>query len=546
MRYQFAEFEFDPERGLSRNGSPVDLEPRAQDLLRHLLENPGRVISRDELCEHLWDGRVISDAAISTQIRSVRKALDDDRERQRFVKTHPRRGFSFVGEIATDPLSSGADAPRPAQARRRGSAMVIASAFLVLAAAAVLWFGGVEPEDGLHKPRGPSIAVLPFENLSGDPTKDYLADAFNEELITDLSRIRDAFVISRSTSFTYRGKEVGAAELATDLGVRYVLEGSIRIDGEQVRVNAQLIDGKTDSHIWSERYDRDLSALFDLQGNVTGQISSVLRAELRKAESDRQDPNLSRDAWDYALRGNVLLYNHQSISDYQQAHDLLSQAVELDPEISSAWGGLAFVHLVANFATVPGITNPDSARLSLEAALKATQADPMNAEPYWLVGAGYVRTGRPELGMPACDTAMDLYPNMDCGYVCAGLVHLALDEPDKAIPFFQYALELNPRFRPFTKEKYLGLAYIQTGQDDLAVAALERALALVPNDTFANLAMTSALALGGRSDMARQILDQHFQSTGKPRPSLTALQSDLTWMGPRTTRMLDGLRKAGL
>ncbi|CUK01990.1 Transcriptional activator CadC [Ruegeria denitrificans] len=563
MRYRFDRFTFDPSRGLFRDDEAIPLEPRALDLLHYFLNENERIISREELCDALWDGKIVSDAAISTQIRSIRKALHDDREQQRFIKTYPRRGFSFVAPVKVDEAPQTLEdriaisrAERPASGDNRagrtaipaglGRYTAIAAAIALAIVAYVFWQDSSSEVAGVAKPPGPSIAVLPFDNLSGDESKTYLADAFTEDLITDLSRIRDAFVISRSTSFTYRDKNVGASQVAADLGVRYVLEGSVRLEGDRVRVNAQLIDGENDSHLWSERYDRPVADLFELQGNVTGQIASVLRAELRKADLDRQDPELMDNAWDYALRGNVLLYNHQSVTDYQEAYALLTKATELDPGIASAWGGLAFVHLVGSLANVPGVSRADSAQLSLETALKATQADPMNAEPYWLVGAGYARMGQPELGMPACRTAMDLNPNLDCGYVCAGLVHMASDEPEKAIPYFEYALELNPRFRPFTKEKYLGLAHIQSNQNDLAIAALERALATAPQDSFANLAMASALALDGRVEAASELLDRYFSGTGASRPSVESLRSSLGWMGAGTEDMLRGLSEAGL
>ena len=147
------------------------------------------------------------------------------------------------------------------------------------------------------------LSSCPFDNLSADASKDYIADAFTEDLITDLSRIRDAFVISRSTSFTYRGKDVDAASVARDLGVRYVLEGSLSINGATARINARLVDGATNSQLWSDRYERDIAEVFDVQDNVTGRIASVLRAELRKADNERQGPEIEKDAWDYALRG---------------------------------------------------------------------------------------------------------------------------------------------------------------------------------------------------------------------------------------------------
>jgi TolB-like protein/DNA-binding winged helix-turn-helix (wHTH) protein/Tfp pilus assembly protein PilF len=565
LSFRFGDFHFDQDRGLTKGGQPVILEPRASDLLGFLLENPGRLVTRDELCEQIWDGKAISDAAISTQIRAVRKALGDDRAQQKFIKTHPRRGVRFVAAVerseseqmpshaaADDPVAAGNETSRrapsllAAPSRRRSLAMAVAALFLVvIATVGLVRFVGNTGE-GAVQDRDLSIIVLPFDNLSGDASKDYLVDAFTEDLITDLSRIRDAFVISRSTSFTYRDKEVDAAFVAADLGVRYVLEGSVSINGSKARINARLIDGATSSHLWSDRYEVGMAEVFGVQDNVTGRIASVLRAELRKADIERQHPEIAKDAWDYALRGNVLLYNHESVTDYQEAHRLLSKAVALDPGISSAWGGLAFVHFSASFTPIPGLTRPDSAQLSLDAALRATEADAMNAEPYWLVGAGYARTGQPELGMEACKTAIDLNPNMDCGHVCAGLVHMANGEPRDAIPYFQHALELNPRFRPFTKQKYLGLAYIQSGQDDLAIAALNRALAKARADGFANLALVSALALDGQETAARDALEQYRELSGAKLPTLALLRERLAWLGPDVERMLSGLRLAGL
>ena len=565
MAYRFADFVFDPDCGLSRSGKPVALEPLAAALLHYLIENRGRIVGRDELNDRLWDGRFVTDAALSTQVRGVRRALGDNRAQQRFIRTHPRRGISFVADVEPvdgvrdGPATAGTGAlneatasdettrPTRAEQRRARPLWMAAGALAVLGLVAVAVWTVYQPESaGTPPSRDLSLAVLPFENLSGDGAQDYLADAFTEDLITDLSRIRDAFIISRSTMFTYRGRDTGAAEVARELGVRYVLEGSLRITGDSVRINAQLIDGASNSHLWSERYDRSLADLFDLRDNVTGQIASVLRAELRVADTARQDPELSRDAWDYALRGNVILYNHETVADYQQAHALLTRAVTLDPSIASAWAGLAFVHYVASVASIPDLSQPDSADLSLEAALNAVEADPMNAEAWWLVGAGYARTGQPEKGMAACDTAIDLNPNMDCGYVCAALVHMALDEPERAVPHLTYALELNPLFRPFTKEKYLGLAYIQSGENGLAIEALNRALSMAPRDGFANLALAAALALDGQPEQARETLQRFIRDTGGSPQTIAALRSTLDWMGPQTERMLDALRELGL
>jgi len=576
MRYRFDGFIFDPESGLWRAGEAVPLEPQALALLHHLLKHHDRVVSREELNERLWGGRIVSEAALSTQIRTVRRALGDDRLRQAFIRTHPKRGFRFVapieiddgeiddGEIAPIEIDDGEAAPAAAPAPRRPPRRRLAVMAVGAAALGLLVLGGLGSLGGLggfdlFAARHPSpasvaeapelsIAVLPFDLLAGDESKRYLADAFTEDLITDLSRIRDAFVISRSTTFTYRGRTVDAATVARELGVRYVLEGSLRIEGEEVRINAQLIDGGTRRHLWADRYEQKLAELFDLQDNVTGRIASVLRAELRMADDRRQTPEATDDAWGLALKGNVILYNHESIADYRKAHALLSEAVARDPSIASAWAGLAFVHYVASFADIPGVSRPDSATLSFEAARKAVEADPMNAEPYWLLGAGYARHGQPERGMAACRTAMDLNPNMDCGHVCAGLVHMAMGEPEKAVPLFEYALRLNPRFRPFTKEKYLGLAHLQSGNSEAAIAALNRALAKAPEDAFAHLVLAAALALDGRDGEARATLNRYREETAGALPTIAALGERIGWLGPETTmaRLFEGLRTAGL
>jgi len=570
VQYRFADFVFDPETGLWRSGEQVPIEPLAHELLHHLLRSCDRIVTRDELERHLWHGRLVTDAAISTQIRTVRRALGDDRARQQFIRTHPRRGFRFATPVevvhetpaeragGAAPGETGAAPPEgalaallgraaaPLRQRRPAAAFLAVAGALLVAAALALWSGRDAPAPVVQTAPRLSVAVLPFEDLSADSSRDYLADAFTEDLVTDLSRIRDVFVISRSTTFTYRGKDVDAATVARELGVRYVLEGSLRVDGGRVRINAQLIDGTSNSHVWSSRYNPRLTELFDVQENVTGRIASVLRAELRVAENRRQGPRVTSDAWDHALQGNVILFNHETIADYQQAYDHLMQAVELDPSISSAWGGLAFIHFVASLTPIPEISRPDSAALSLDAALEAVKADPMNAEPYWLVGAGYARIGEPERGMPACRTAMSLNPNMDCGHVCAGLVHLASGEPRQAVPFFQHALRLNPRFRPFTKEKYLGLAYIQSGRDERAIEALNRALSTAPTDRFANLALSAALALDGQVDEAREVLRSYEQRARRPISAVSSLRPTVGWLGPNVERMLDGLRRAGV
>lgn len=550
--YAFGDFTYAPRRGLARNGRAIPLEPRASALLAYLLTNVGRIVSKDELADHLWDGRATSDTAISTQVRTVRRALGDDRARQRFVRTHPKRGFEFVADVDVlpeDALPARGSGRAPRQGRRGVSAVGAAPLLLALIVGGtftVSRFRDVPNETPVDAPPPFSLIVLPFDNLSGNPFRDYLADAFTENLITDLARIRDALIIARSTSFSYRGSTVDAPSVAEQVGVRYVLEGSLQIEQERVTVNAQLIDGRTNMHLWSDRLEAKLADLFSVQDSVTGRIASALRAELREADVRRRQPDTTADAWDLALRGHVLLYHSPSVTDYQRAHALFSQAIELDPTLASAWTGLGLVHYEASSGDIPGISTSDSGALALEAALRAAELDRRNAETYWLLGFIYVRNAEPGLAMAACERSLELNPNLDCGWVCAGLVHMAQGNPALAVPKIEYALRLNPLFRPASKHRYLGLAHVQSGNDEAAVEALSRALVGAPRDLRANLALTAALAHLGRTEEARAALSKTLSLSREGPKTIGDVRQALLWMGPRTERVLDGLRLAGM
>ncbi|WP_290648962.1 winged helix-turn-helix domain-containing tetratricopeptide repeat protein [Aquisalimonas sp.] len=551
ITYRFEGFVFDPDAGtLLNSGQPVALEPQVLRLLQYLVENRGRIVSKDELIDEIWQGRLVSDAALNTRIRAVRRALGDDHVQQKFLRTYPKRGFQFVAK--TDCLKAGGEGDASVRAFH---AMTLHRAWvwagpvillLVLGVVGAVWWLNESEVAETSLSAKPSIVVLPFDNLSGDPDQEYFADAFTEDLITDLSRIRGAFVIARRTSFSFKEEAVDVKDVAADLGVRYVLEGSVRRSGDQVRINAQLIDGQTRSHVWSDRYDRDLTDVFSVQNNVTGQIAAALKAELREADSQRQRPMAGLKVWDYALRGNVLLFNPDSAEDFRDAKALLDKAVELDPSIASAWSGLAFVHFAASMRPIPGVSVANSKDLSLEAAQRAVSLDPKDAEGHWMVGVGYARSGQPERGLVSCYTAMELNPNNDCAYVCAGLANMALGNPTEALPHFRQSLRLNPRFRPSTKYTYMGLAHLHNGQDLEAITALNRAIAGSPNEPTANFALASALALTGREEEARAALEKSMALAYSDRTTVETLRASHSWMGPGSERVLEGLRLAGM
>ncbi len=317
MLYLFEDFALDGDRReLHRGSELLSVEPQVFDLLQYLIRNRGRVVSKDDLVSAVWQGRIVSDATLSSRINSARSALHDNGEKQRLIRTILRRGIRFVGDVREE---NGVDA-----------AVVME-----------------QPRSGLELPDRPSIAVLPFVNMSGDPEQDYFADGMVEDIITGLSRIKWLFVIARNSSFTYKGRAVDVKQVGRDLGVRYVLEGSVRKVANRVRITGQLIDVEYGRHLWAERYDRDLTDVFSLQDEITISVVAAIEPNLRRAEIERvkrkRPDNL--DAYDLLLRALPGVYTCMP-EGATKGLPLLEQALALEPTYALAHGFAAWAHQV--------------------------------------------------------------------------------------------------------------------------------------------------------------------------------------------------------
>ena len=352
----------------------------------------------------------------------------------------------------------------------------------------------------------PSIAVLPFTNMSGDPEQEYFSDGISEDVITDLSKIAGLMVISRNSSFTYKGRSADVRAVGRDLGVRSVLEGSIRRAGNRVRITAQLIDATNGVHLWADRYDRDLTDIFAVQDDVTRRIVDALKVTLSPAEKARHADSGTNniDAYDYFLRGRELLLGKTNTRvTFEQSTKFLKRALELDPSYSKAYAGLSMAYSLDyqnRWSDDPDI----SLRLSKHNAEQAIEKDPN--EPFARLVASWVAIFEKDLdrAKSEADIALSLNPNFSGAYGSLGHIQTLSGRPLEAIPALERATRLDPAFRP-QHLYFLGMAYLIAGKYETAAALLRERILLVPGTDFSRVLLASALGHLGEIDEARRI-----------------------------------------
>ncbi len=393
----------------------------------------------------------------------------------------------------------------------------------------------------------PSIAVLPFDNMSGDPAQEYLADGISEDLITALSKIRSFVVIARNSTFTYKGKAVDAKQIARDLNVRYILEGSVRKAGKRVRITAQLIDASTGHHVWAERYDRELADIFDLQDDMTQTLVGALEPELNAAERELaiNKPPENLDAWEIYQRALWYMWTFEK-DKVSAAVDLFRRAIEIDPSFASAYAYLSYTHY--QHVVMGWVNNPD--RWLTEgraAAKKALQCDDKDAIAYFSAGRIHMMRGEHDKSVAALETSLELNPSFAQSYHGLGMVLALSGRHDEAVGMTEKAIALSPRepmMWAFTVVH--AFACILRGDDDDALVWAHKTVQN-PNATgywpYAVLAAASANL--GNLDEAGEACQLALQQ--KPDLTLTFVNKNLpTKHEGGLAHYLEGLRKAGL
>lgn len=395
-----------------------------------------------------------------------------------------------------------------------------------------------------ERTKQPSIAVLPFTNISGDPEQEYFSDGITEDIITDLSKISGLFIIARNTAFTYKNTNVDVMKMSRELGVRYVLEGSIRKIGDRVRITAQLIDGTTNGHVSAERYDRDLVDIFGVQDEVTQEIVSALRIHVSDAERGRmiKKETNNLDAYDDLLRGRELFVKFTKESN-REAEERFRHAIELDPGYAAVYAELARVYVQRRnhgWSDTPDETLAEGFRM----VCKSVELDDTAAQAHIVKGFVHLWRHEHERALVELDAGLALDPNHADGHMWKAIVAGFAGDPEESVREVQHALRLNPA-SPFWYLFALGNACFATWRYEECIAACNKAIAKNPNFIFAQMLLGAGLGQLGRSDGARKALDECRRLN--PHFSLDWAKNLIPFKEQATIdRFVAGLRKAGL
>ncbi len=523
MRYRFEDFVLDPHRRELKRGSElVAVGPQVFDVLLHLVGNRAQVVSKDGLLDAVWKGRIVSESTLTSHINAARKAISDNGQDQRLIRTVARKGFRFVGDVTEVHPANESD-PDPAVT------------------------AGQAPDRMLALPDRPSIAVLPFLNLSGEPAQDYFVDGVVEDITAALARMKWLFVIARNSSFTYKGRAVDVKQAGRELGVRYILEGSLRKAATRVRITGQLVDAGTAENLWSERFEGNIDDIFALQDELTSSVVGAIVPQLERAEIERalRKHTEKLDAYDYYLRGMASFHlgNREGMA---AALPLFRTAIDLDPDFASAYALAAACHFWSRFngwADNSREINAEGARLA-RLAVELGPDDPVALARGGHALANFV--GDLDAAVAWIDRALVLNRNFAAAWFLGSFVRIMRGEHDVAIAQLAHGMRLSPLDpEMYRMQGGTALAHLCAGRYDEAAAWAEKAIRGLPSFLIVVCILAASRALAGQVDEAQHAM----RSVRRLDPTLrvSRIKDWLLFHRRENLAVLtEGLRQAGL
>jgi adenylate cyclase len=526
----------------------VRLEPRAMKVLVYLVEHTGKVISRAELEEKIWEGRIVGEDALTNTISKLRRAFADNARHPKIIETLPKTGYRLIADVDWIDVPSG-PGKRSALPGHFWTRLLVILA--VVGGAAMWWVAQQHPVSSLEvSVKGdrldgiPSVAIMPFLNLGEKPEQDYFANGITTNLITDLSKISGLLVIAQGSVFSYQGSSFGTKDISRELNADYIVRGSVQRQGERVRVNTQLIEAANERALWAERYDGELVDVFKLQDQIATSLVAALRIELAPGERNifSRYPTASVQAYDLFLRG-LEEYGHRTPDSNSSARTHFEQAIELDPKFARAAAGLALVH--SRDAIDGWTTTPDQ---SLDRALElvgiAADLNPAIPQVHFVAGQVALFRGLHAEAIEATRRAIHYSPNYADAYALLAWILNYAGQPDEALAVLETATRLNPVI-PASYSEILGEIHFSQGNYTDALAEFERALQINPTHMRARMWLVTTLAQTDALDEARWQAGE--LTLLNPDFSLARLRYAFPFVDPSVRdKLLDGLRQAGL
>jgi TolB-like protein/DNA-binding winged helix-turn-helix (wHTH) protein/Tfp pilus assembly protein PilF len=577
--FLFEEFRLDRQGdGLSRRNErgafvPLSIGRRALDVLAVLVERSGELVSKEEIMAAVWGHMVVENANLTVQISALRRVLDEGRTDGSCIQTIAARGYRFAAAVtrverAIPAMTTGSEvavalpavnAIRLAPRRNRAKFAAVAAATVALV---VFIVTGVWPALRAPSPSAPvatsaqpaaprlSIVVLPFTDLSEERGQQYRADAITDDVTTDLSRIPGMLVIARNTAFTFRDRPVDAKQIGRELGVRYILEGSVRRSGNQLRVNSQLIDAGTNAHLWAQRFDRDTGHSFAVQNEITSQIAVALNIELVGAEAAR--PTERPDALDYMLRGRAAMWKPRTPESYAESVGFFERALALDPASVQAQSLLAGA---LSARALDKMTDSAAADFARAEALvgQALEAEPRNPFAHYAKAQLLRSQRRCEEAIPEYETTLTFNRNWVNAIADLGWCKFWTGSIEEAVQLHEQAIHLSPldpgigywHFR-------IGLVHLLQSRTEEATIWLEKARTAAPTLPFVHLFLASAYGLRGETGRGAVELAEANRLPGMGHAtSIAAMRAGGYWGPPQVSplfeaTLFEGLRKVGL